>query len=156
MPVDVLEEHRWLARMAGEWTYEVEVDASTGQPSTTQTGREHVRTLGDLWVVGEAREDGGDGHASILTLGVDPARGLFVGTFVASMMPNLWLYEGTRDGESLVLRTEGPSFTDEGKTAEYRDVLALDGDDRRTLTSHQRGADGEWRAFMTMRYRRVR
>lgn len=46
---------------------------------------------------------------TIMTIGYDPHRQRFVGTFVASMMTHLWMYEGALDdGERvLTLETEG-------------------------------------------------
>jgi hypothetical protein len=38
--------------------------------------------------------------------------------------------------------------------AQYRDVIELKSDDHRVLTSHIRGDDGTWQAFMTAHYRR--
>jgi hypothetical protein len=72
------------------------------------------------------------------------------------MMTNMWVYEGTLDptGKILTLDTEGPSFTAEGKTAKYKDIIELKSDDHRTLTSQVLGEDGKWNHFMTAHYRR--
>lgn len=151
-------EHRWLERMLGDWTWEAEAPAHADRPASRETGSEYVRSLGGLWVVGDMRSSGsGDnpGGESILTLGFDPARGRFVGTFVSSMMAYLWVYDGELEGDTLTLYAEGPSFTDEGGMSRYRDVIELRGDSERVMTSHQETADGSWLPFMTMRYRRV-
>jgi hypothetical protein len=91
-----------------------------------------------------------------MTLGYDPARGKFVGTFVASMMTHLWVYEGTLDsaGKVLTLDTEGPGMAGDGKMVKYKDVIEFKSDDHRTLTSHMLGDDGKWQQFMTAHYRR--
>ncbi len=64
-----------------------------------------MRSLGGLWVLCEGRCEmpGGGAGTTVMTLGFDPARGLFVGTFIASMMTHLWLYEGGLDPELTVL-----------------------------------------------------
>jgi hypothetical protein len=74
------------------------------------------------------------------------------------MMAHLWVYEGELDpaGTSLTLHTGGPSYEDETRIARYRDVIRLESDDERTLTSSYEGSDGRWHTFMTSRYRRVR
>src|SRR5687768_9892176 len=51
MPVEVTKEHQWLARMVGEWTYEMEAEAEPGQPPIRDSGPESVRALGDAWVI---------------------------------------------------------------------------------------------------------
>jgi hypothetical protein len=38
--------------------------------------------------------------------------------------------------------------------AQYTDVIEIVSADHRILSSHLRGDDGEWRAFMTVHYRR--
>ena len=153
-------EHHWLQRLVGEWTLEIEMAAAPGQPAGTHTGTEHVRSLGGLWVLCEGRGMSPEGQDvnSVMTLGYDPARGRFVGTFVGSTMTHLWVYEGTLDlsADTLTLDTEGPSFETEGARAPYRDAIRFESDDHRVLTSHYRGADGAWHGFMTAHYRRTR
>jgi hypothetical protein len=153
-------EHQWLQRMVGEWSFEMEAEAGPGQPPITDRGRESVRSLGGVWVLCESQGStpDGDGVSSIMTLGYDPARGRFLGTFVASMMTHLWLYEGTLDAAAsvLTLETEGPSSTEEGKTSRYRDTLEMRGDDGRVQTSSYLREDGAWHPFLTTHYRRTR
>ena len=90
-----------------------------------------------------------------MTLGWDAGVRRFRGTFVGSMMPHMFVYEGTLDAETrvLTLETEGPSFTGAG-TARYRDVVEMRGDDERVVSSSVLGEDGSWTTFMTAQYRR--
>ncbi len=150
-------EHEWLQQLAGEWTYESEAACEPGKPPETFSGSESVRTLGDLWVLCEGRGEmpGGGTAITLMTLGYDPGKGRFVGTWVGSMMTWLWVYDGSLDAAQkvLTLETEGPSFS-EGKLATYRDVIELRSHEHRVLTSHVLGEDGTWRGFMTAHYRR--
>ena len=104
-----------------------------------------VRGLGDLWSVGESRGEmpGGGQSITIMTLGYDPQKERYVGTFVGSMMTNLWVYEGSLDesGNVLTLDTEGPGMK-KGTMAKYKDVIEFKTDDLRTLTSLVQGEDG--------------
>src|SRR4051794_26243646 len=110
------QEHRWLDRLDGEWTSEMECVMGPGQPPMTTRGTESVRSLGGLWTIGEGEMSEDGTSRSVMTLGYDPRDGRFVGTFVASMMTYLWSYRGSLDesGKVLALEAEGPSFTDEG------------------------------------------
>jgi hypothetical protein len=102
---------------------------------------------------------GGGPMTSIMTLGYDPQKERFVGTFIASMMTHLWPYEGTLDaaGKVLTLDSEGPSFTGDGRVVKYQDVIEWKSDDHRTLSSRALGDDGKWGLFfMTAHYRRKR
>jgi hypothetical protein len=99
--------------------------------------------------------DGGQGR-TVMTLGYDPAKKKFVGTFIGSMMTNLWVYEGGLDasGKVLTLDAEGPSFTDPTKMAKYKDTVEIVSPDHRTLSSRFQAEDGTWHHFMTAHYRR--
>jgi len=52
------------------------------------TGRETVRAIGDLWVVAEGAGETAEYGLmnSVMTLGYDPAKEAFTGTFISSMM----------------------------------------------------------------------
>lgn len=151
-------EHRWLQRMIGDWEMEAECVMAPGQPPVTTRSTECVKPIGDLWVQGEGEGEmpGGGCLLSRITLGFDPQKGRFVGTFVASMMPNLWLYDGTLDagGTVLTLNSEGPSFAGDGTLSKYQDILEWVSDDHRVMKSRVLGADGTWNHFMTATYRR--
>jgi hypothetical protein len=159
MPVEPQKEHQWLERMAGEWTFEMEAEGEPGQPPIKDSGTESVRSLGGVWVMCEAHgtmPDGGEATA-IMTLGYDPERQRFIGTFIGSMMTYMWIYEGQLDpaGIVLTLDTEGPAFTGEGMM-KYRDTIELRADDHRVQTSGYQRPDGSWHQFMTTHYRRTR
>jgi hypothetical protein len=151
------QEHRWLDKLVGEWTSEMECSMGPDQPPTTLRGTESVRSLGGLWTVGEGEGEMPEGGTtkSVMTLGYDPTAGRFVGTFIASVMTQLWTYSGSLDesGKVLALDAEGPSFTGEG-TTKYQDRIEFVDDDHRIVTSQALGDDGEWHRFMTAHYRR--
>ncbi|WP_425613499.1 DUF1579 domain-containing protein [Anatilimnocola sp. NA78] len=152
-------EHHWLQKLVGEWTCEADCQTAPDQPVEKVTGTDSVTSLGKLWVI--CRGDGevpgsGDRNHSILTLGFDPLKKKFVGSFVASVMTYFWPYEGTLDasGKKLELASEGPSFSGKPEFDQYLDVIEMITDDHRTLTSHTRDENGQWKPFMTMHYYR--
>ena len=151
-------QHRWLQRFVGEWTYESEVPAQGGEPAHKVTGIERVRAIGDLWVVGESNgEVPGAGHAtSIITLGYDPDRKRFLGSWIGSMMTHMWIYDGELDAAErvLTLTSQGPSMSGDGTMSTYQDVVEFKNDDHRVLTARVRNADGMWQEFMTMDFHR--
>ena len=153
-------EHEWLHQLAGEWTYEMEASMKPGEPSERMTGDVRVRVLrGGLWVVGEMDmfDPEGTSDTSMIALSFDPARGRYVGTFVAPSMPHLWVYDGAldADGRALTLESEGPSFSGDGTMARYRDRIELEADGGWTLRSLAPTAEGGWQEFMAMRHRRA-
>ena len=149
-------EHEWLRQLVGEWTFEAP-NESSGAPE--HAGTESVRTLGGMWAVCEARSAMADGTpvTSILSLGYDPAKAKYVGTFIGSMMSTLWVYEGELDetGTTLVLDTVGPGFDEPVRMARYKDRIEFISADERTLSSACQDEDGSWKEFMRMTYRRI-
>jgi hypothetical protein len=159
MHVEPHAEHHWLRKLIGEWTYEMEVTEPGKSPVIFTTGTETVWPVGDLWVVGQARgsTSEGDNVESVITLGYDPQRGHYVGTWIGSPMANLWVYEGSREGNVLTLNSEGPDLNEPGGLSNYRDIIEFVSDDHRTLTAHVQGRDGQWQVMgMTTHYHRKR
>lgn len=152
------DEHKWLQRLVGNWTFENECSMGPDQPPMKSTGKDNVRSLGGMWMLCESEGEtpGGGVGRMIMTLGYDPAKRKYVGTFIGSMMNNLWVYEGTREGDVLTLDTIGPSFSGDGSLIPYQDIIEIKSDDHRTLSSRCKGPDGNWVKFMTGNYHRVK
>jgi hypothetical protein len=152
------QQHRWLQKLVGEWTYEHESVCEPGKPPAKFTGTDSVRMLGELWVLceGKGNMPGGGTGTTLMTLGYDPAKQRFVGTFIGSMMTHLWPYDGQLDaaGKVLTLDSEGPSFSGDGKMTKYQDLIEFIDDNHRTLSSQTIGEDGKWQRFMTAHYYR--
>ena len=151
-------EHRWLQKLVGDWSFENECIMGPDQPPSKHTGTETVRSIGGLWTIGEGTGPGPDGceMKSIMTLGYDPQTKRFVGTFIASMMTYLWIYNGSLDaaGKVLTLNAEGPDFSGGPNMVKYQDIIEFVNNDHRTLKSQLLGPDGKWNHFMTAHYRR--
>lgn len=158
MKIEPQKEHEWLHKLVGEWTYESECSMEPGKPPEKFSGSETVRSLGGLWILCEGRGEmpGGGMATTLMTLGYDPQKKHYVGTWVGSMMTHLWIYNGSLDADEkvLTLNAEGPNCMAEGKLAKYRDVIEVKSHDYRILTPYMLGDDGEWRALMTAHYRR--
>jgi hypothetical protein len=94
---------------------------------------------------------------TLMTLGYDPARKRYAGTWIGSMMSHLWIYDGwlNETATVLTLESEGPSMAGDGTMAKYRDIIDLQNDDHRLLRTQVLGDGGEWRDFMVASYRRT-
>jgi hypothetical protein len=150
-------EHAWLHRLVGEWRSECVASCMPGEPAVNTTGTLHVRSIGGLWIQGEAEGEmpGGGQMTSLITLGYDPQKGSYVGTWIGSMMTLLWVYHGTREGERLILASEGPNFTDPTKTALYHDIIEIHSDDHHSLSARVQNEDGWWTDMMRTDYYRT-
>lgn len=149
-------EHEWLQKLSGEWTCEGEAFMGPDQPPARWKGTEVARSLGGMWVVleGSGEMPGGGSATTIMTLGFDPRKDRYVGTFVGSMMDHMWIYEGSVNGSVLTLDTEGPTMSEKGGLATYQDIVEIVDENTRTLRSVILGGDGQWQQIMTATYRR--
>lgn len=150
------EEHQWLDQLIGNWTTDSECQMPDGS-SQKSTGVLKCRSLGGMWLLmdGSGTSPEGDEWSTMMTLGFDPEKDCYVGTFVASMMFRLWLYEGSVDGthKKLVLDAEGPGFDGSG-TARYQDSVEILDKDRWTLSSQVLDDSGNWVSFMKVHHQR--
>jgi hypothetical protein len=152
-------EHEWLQKLVGEWRIESEMVMGPGGPTMKSEGTASVRSLGGLWAFSENKEAMPDGTAmdSYFALGYDVSFKEYRGCTFMSASSHLWKYVGelSADGKTMTLNCEGPSMTQDGETALYRDVIELIDENHRTLTSFGQDEKGEWQKFMTAHYSRV-
>jgi len=151
-------EHQWLLQLVGDWEFEHECKMGPDQPASTSTGSQTTRAIGSLWTLGEMESPGPDDQPmrSLMTLGFDPAKGKFVGSFVASCMTFQWLYEGKLDANQriLTLDAEGPSFSGDGSMAKYQDIIEVIDQDNYLFSSQLQDGEGNWVKFMHGKYTR--
>jgi hypothetical protein len=156
MPTPV-KEHAWLARFVGEWETEADISCDPSQPPMKCLGTESARMLGGFWLVAQGRSDmGGMPFESVLTLGYDPEKQKYVGSWIDSMTGYLWKYEGAVNaaGTILTLDIEGPSPAGPGKLARYKEATEFKSPDHRIFTSSIQGEDGNWTSTVTVNYRK--
>jgi hypothetical protein len=149
-------EHQWLHHLVGEWDAEGECVMDPSKPPVKFKGTESGRTVGGFWIQLENKgEFLGAPFTGILSLGYDPEKKQYIGTWIDSMSSTLWHYTGTVDasGKVLTLETEGPCPQEPGKRIRMRDVTELKGHDHKVLTSSKL-IEGKWMTAMTIDYRR--
>lgn len=147
----------WLKQLVGEWDIEFRIHMQPEQPPAAVVGTDSVRALGDHWIIAETRTTMMNApYNGVLSLGYDSQKKLFHGTWIDSLSGTLWVYTGTlnNDGDRLTLETEGPSLQDPGKTARYKEVIQITGEDRRTFSSSIESEDGTWITLVTIEYHR--
>ncbi len=151
-------EHKWLQQFVGEWDTESEIAVGPDQPPLKLKGIQSARSIGGLWIVSEIKGDTpiGTPMYAVLTLGFDPQKKKFVGTWIDSATAYLWIYEGSLDtaGKILTLDTQGPNPMSAGKTAKFREVIEFKSKDHKVFTSSMQSEDGQWQTFVTANFRR--
>ena len=153
-------EHAWLKQLIGNWTYAGECNVGPDQPTMKSSGTETVRPLGDLWIVAEGSGEmpGGGAARTMMTLGYDATGKIYRGTWIGTMMPHLWVYEGRMDADKriLTLAADGPSMSGDGTMQRYEDIIEIVDEDHRIMRGRVLGSDGKWTHFMQTHYRRER
>lgn len=150
-------EHQWLAQLAGDWEAAIECSMGPGTPPMKAEATQSSKMLGDRWLVATSEgEMMGQPMKSVLTIGYDPAKKAYVGTFYSSCGNELWTYTGqvSEDGKKLVLDTEGPNMSTPGKTSKYKEAITIVSPDHYVFTSAIEGEDGKFTEFMKADYKR--
>lgn len=144
-------EHQWLDQLVGTWNFVHSCRMPDGSQSTA-SGKMICRSLGGMWLLAEshggASSDVGP-WANLMTVGFDTERKEYVGTFIGSMMSNIWPYHGVMDesGKRLSLVSEGPNLDGNG-ICKYGDTIEVVDSDRWLFTSEKQEVDGKWVQFM--------
>lgn len=150
-------EHAWLQKLVGTWRVESEMMMPGGE-SATSTGTETVIDFGGLWALGEGRGQMPNGESMEYRtgLGFDVSYKEYRGFWMANVSSHLWKYTGelSADGKTMTLSCVGPNMMGEGE-ANYRDVIELQDENHRTLTSYGQQEDGSWAQFMKASYTRA-
>lgn len=151
--------HDWLQQLVGEWTFEGECVQGADQPPISFGGTQSVRSLGGLWILAESQGEmpGGGAATTLISLGFDPGRQRYTGTFIGSMSSYLWHYDGELDEDSrtLPLNAKGPSMNGDGSMANYQDIIEIKSPDLWLLRARVQMPDGSWNEFMETRSRRA-
>lgn len=158
MPPPVAQ-HEWLQQFVGEWTTEVEIIFDPAAPAMLSTGRDRIRMLGGFWLICESTGDSVEmPYSSILSVGYDPEKGRYIGTWMDTMMSRLWSYEGSVNGagNKLTLETEGSCPKEPGKVRLFHESLELIDPDHKVFTSEIRQDDGTWLTCVTVKGTRVK
>ncbi len=143
--------HQLLKKFVGKWELKNKGSMGEGQPEMEATSVMNAKMLGDLWVLCDIEGDvDGTVYRAMQTIGYDPDKKKFVGTWVDSITPHLWVYEGWLDesGTKLTLEAKGPNMMAGGEITKFRDVYEFKDDDQIVATSSMLLDDGKWLTFM--------
>jgi len=150
-------EHGYLKEGAGTWDYVMKFKMGPDAPETEVKGVETVQMLGEFWAIFDIKTDNMMGMAwhGHGTIGYDPDKKKYVGTFIDSLSPDRMLGEGTLDaaGKVLTMMWEGKDH-ETGKVGKMREVSERKDKDNGTMTMHRTGPDGKESVLFTINYTR--
>lgn len=149
----------FLQGIAGEWTVVSETLLGPDQDPIRAERRESARLVGDRWLVAEVSDTDPMGRpfTSLFTIGYEYEGDRWVGTWIDSLQPHMWVYEGTLDGAGTVLTldAEGPMMGNREQLGRFRVIIELTGADEKVMRSQIFAPTGEWFEFQRGEYRRV-
>lgn len=112
-------EHRILAEQVGTWNVACEYFQGPGQTYETQAVEE-VSTLGGFWIEGRFKaEMMGMPFEGRATLGFNPTSGKYVSTWIDTLTPYLFVFEGERSDNVIEFSGNGPN-PGSGEIVPYR------------------------------------
>jgi hypothetical protein len=121
-------EHEMLKKDVGTWDATVEMFMEPGGAPAVSKGTETVAMMGGFWQITEFKSEMmGQPFEGRGTMGFDPAKKKFVGTWVDTMAPGYYTVEGTYDPatKTLTATMEGPDpsggRTTTKETTEWKD-----------------------------------
>lgn len=153
------DEHKWLDQFVGNWESTAKSEEGPGVPAMTCEGTIKSRMLGGFFVVNEIKTKvEGMEIEAVQTIGYDPKKKKYIGTYTDSMMSHMWIYEGTVDetGKILTLEAEGPNMMEPGKTAMFRDIYEFKSKDEIVATAQYQDPEGNWVTMMKGTSKRVK
>jgi hypothetical protein len=150
-------EHQWLQQLVGEWESETEAIAEPGQPAIHSKGTENIEAIGGFWTTSEINSSVMEQpFRGMMTLGYDPEKKKYIGTWVDSMTGKLWQYEGliAPGSNTLTLESEGTCPMSPDKPMKFRDIIELKDKDHKVFSSSVLSDDGKWTTIMTSKAQR--
>jgi hypothetical protein len=149
-------EHELLKKDVGVWDATVELSMAPGAAPAVSKGTETVLMLGGFWQLAQFKSEMmGQPFEGLGTVGYDPAKGKYVGTWIDSMTPGYYTVEGTYNAATKTMTTmmEGPDPS--GQTAKMRETTEWKDADNRVFTMYgPPGPDGKEPVAMRITYKR--
>ena len=125
-------EHGYFKKMVGTWDCTMKM----GPQESKATAR--YRMIGGFWLVGNFNGDiqgmKFEGHE---TMGWDPKKKKYVGTWMDSMSPYGMNMESELDSSKKTMTATGDAMNMEGKMAKFKMVSEWKNDDEMTMTMYE-------------------
>jgi len=130
-------EHELLKKDVGVWDATVEMFMDPGAPPAVSKGTDTVTMLGGFWQLSEFKSEMmGQPFEGRGTMGYDPAKKKYVGTWVDTMTPGYYTVEGSYDAatKTLTATMEGPDPS--GHAAKTKETTEWKDPDTRVFTMY--------------------
>ena len=144
-------EHEWLKGHIGTWDCTVH-SKMMPQPSK---GTETTKAFGDFTIVSEFKGDMmGQPFTGMSFMTYDPIRKKYVSTWCDTMMPAIFISEGTMDASGKKLTSTGKGPNMEGKIVEHTHVWEIKSPDETVFTMYETAKGPDDPHAMWIEYKR--
>jgi len=150
-------EHELLKQFVGKWDVTGKFFMDPDQPPLEIKGTDTAKMdMNDFWLLGHFKGDFlGKPFEGRSVMGYSPTKKKYVGSWVDSMMPHLFVNEGDADEAGKVFTMIGDGFDPAtGKPAKEKWVMQFKDADNHTMTFYTTGADGKERKTGELSYKR--
>ena len=150
-----LSQHEMLKMDDGKWRADITLYRGEGQPTEHYVGEETNTMVGDLWSVGKLEIDiKGSPYVGFATLGYDPIKDQYVGTWVDSASPHITEMSGTYDAASSTLILFYETIAADGQIEERKNVMVYRDPNRREFEGFIK-KEGAWQKTTDTLYKRL-
>ncbi len=139
----------------GTWQATLSMHRGADQAVEQIIGVETNTMIGDLWSIGKLELPGAEApYVGFATLGYDPSKEKYVGTWVDSLSPQILEMHGNYDDKSSTLTLFYTTLGKNGELEERKNVMVYEDENTRDYDSYLKEGD-EWKLYMEIYYERI-
>ena len=138
-------EHQFLKEMEGTWNATMKFNMPGAPEGAEAKGVETTQMIGGFWAVFDIKFDSLMGHPwhGHGTMGYDPDKKKYIGTFIHSATPYMTTGEGTMDAAGKVLTMNYEGMGPDGKMGKMRETFEKKDKDNALMTMYGPGPEGK-------------
>ena len=132
------EEHKILKAELGTWKADMKIWMPGADEPMMASGEEVNEMFGEFWVVSKFKANMmGQPFEGRASMGYDPVKKKYVGTWFDTMTPHMSFMEGTYDKDSKTLTMMTTGIGMDGKPSKGKNVVVTKDDGSRVFTMYQ-------------------
>jgi hypothetical protein len=144
-------EHEWLKNRIGTWEATVSCPMM-GEPTK---GTETTKAFGEFTIQSEfSGTMMGEAFTGLSLMTYDPIKKKYVSTWCDTVMPAIFVQEGTMDASGKKLTCSGKGANMEGAVVDHTSVLEVTGPDSATFTMYESSKGANDPSAMRIEYKR--
>lgn len=150
-----MEEHKMLKMDEGKWQATISMWNEQNKVTAKYTAIETNEMIGELWSIGKLQgQIAGTDFSGFATLGYDPVKKKYIGTWIDSTRPEITEMEGNYDSKTKTLVLFYTSLDQNGNPGKRKNVMIYQDKKTRDFTMFIKQNE-KWVKSMTILYQRI-